>query len=59
MNTLNGPSRGGDIGRGCHSERPPAAQATILGTAGLAGTPQMVFEAWTALTHKESAAAEG
>src|SRR5262245_50713270 len=38
MSTLNGPSRGGDIGGGCHSEPPSAAQATILGTAGLAGT---------------------
>jgi hypothetical protein len=25
-----------------------AAQATILGTAGLAGTPRLDFEAWTA-----------
>ena len=48
MSTLNGSSRGGDIGGGCHSERPSAAQATILGSAGLAETPQLDFEAWTA-----------
>ena len=48
MSTLNGSSRGGDIGGGCHSERPSAAQATILGSAGLAGTPRLDFEAWTA-----------
>jgi len=48
MSTLNGTSRGGDIGGGCHSERPSAAQATILGSAGLAGTPRLDFEAWTA-----------
>ena len=48
MSTLNGTSRGGDIGGGCHSERPSAAQATILGSAGLAETPQLDFEAWTA-----------
>src|SRR5262249_52166758 len=48
MSTLNGPSRGGDIGGGCHSEPPSAAQATILGSAGLAGTPRLDFEAWTA-----------
>ena len=47
MSTLNRPSRGGDIGGGCHSEPPSAAQATI-GTAGLAGTPRLDFEAWTA-----------
>jgi hypothetical protein len=45
MNTLNGPSQGGDIGGGCNSEPPSAAQATILGSAGLAG---LDFEAWTA-----------
>jgi AraC family transcriptional regulator, positive regulator of tynA and feaB len=48
MSTLNGPSRGGDIGGGCQSEPPPAAQATILESTGLAGTPQLDFEAWTA-----------
>src|SRR5262245_65687335 len=48
MSTLNGPSWGGDIGGGCHSEPRSAAQATILGTAGLAGTPRLDFEAWTA-----------
>jgi AraC family transcriptional regulator, positive regulator of tynA and feaB len=48
MSTLNGPSRGGDIGGGCHSEPPSAAQATIVGSAGLAGTPRLDFEAWTA-----------
>src|SRR5262249_46258458 len=48
MSTLNRPSRGGDIGGGCHSEPPSAAQATILGSAGLAGTPRLDFEAWTA-----------
>ena len=48
MSTLNGSSRGGDIGGGCHSEPPSAAQATILGSAGFAGTPRLDFEAWTA-----------
>jgi len=48
MSTLNGPSRGGDIGGGCHSEPPSTAQATIVGSAGLAGTPRLDFEAWTA-----------
>jgi AraC-like DNA-binding protein len=48
MSTLNGSSRGGDIGGGCHSEPPSAAQATILGSAGLVGTPRLDFEAWTA-----------
>lgn len=38
MSTLNGPSRGGDIGGGCHSEPPSVAKATILGSAGLGGT---------------------
>src|SRR6516162_5532948 len=40
--------RGGDIGGGCHSEPPSAAQATILGSAGIAGTPRLDLEAWTA-----------
>src|SRR5262245_19570705 len=48
MSTLNRPSRGGDIGGGCHSEPPSAAQATIPESAGLAGTPRLDFEAWTA-----------
>src|SRR5258707_12896323 len=48
MSTLNGPSRGSDIGGGGHSEPPPAAQAAIFGSAGLAGTPRLDFEAWTA-----------
>jgi len=48
MSTLNGPSRGGDIGGGCHSEPPSVAKATILGSAGLGGTPRLDFEAWTA-----------
>jgi AraC family transcriptional regulator, positive regulator of tynA and feaB len=48
MSTLNGPSQDGDIGGGCHSEPPSAAQATTLESAGLAGTPRLDFEAWTA-----------
>jgi hypothetical protein len=52
MSTLNGSSRGGDIGGGCHSEPPSAAQATILGSAGLVGTPRLDFEAWTAFSER-------
>src|SRR5262245_58277425 len=48
MSTLNGPSRGDDIGGGCHSEPSSAAQVTTLESAGLAGTPRLDFEAWTA-----------
>jgi AraC-like DNA-binding protein len=48
MSTLNGPFRGGDIGGGCHSEPLPAAQATILESAGFAGAPRLDFEAWEA-----------
>ena len=52
MSTLNLPSRHGDIGGGCHSEPPSAAQATIGGSAGLAGTPRLDFEAWTAFLRR-------
>ena len=48
MSTLNRLARSGDIGGGCHSEPPSAAQATILGNAGLPGTPRLDFETWTA-----------
>ena len=48
MSTLNGPSRGGDIGGGCHSGPPSVPKAAILGSAGLGGTPRLNFEAWTA-----------
>jgi len=48
MSTLNGPSRGGDIGGGCHSEPSSAALVTTLESAGLAGAPRLDFEAWTA-----------
>jgi AraC family transcriptional regulator, positive regulator of tynA and feaB len=48
MSKLDDPSRRGDIGGGCHSESPSAARATMLGSAGLAGTPRLDFEAWTA-----------
>src|SRR6516225_6376609 len=40
MSTLNGPSRGGDIGGGCHSGPPSVPKAAILGSAGLGGTPR-------------------
>src|SRR5215469_18001687 len=48
MSTLNGPSRGGDIGGGCHSGPPSVPKAAILGSAALGGTPRLNFEAWTA-----------
>src|SRR5262245_40435108 len=48
MSTLNGPSRGGDIGGRCHSEPSSAALVTTLESAGLAGAPRLDFEAWTA-----------
>src|SRR5262249_10055656 len=48
MSTLNGPSRDGDIGGGGHFGPPSAAQATIRASAGLAETPRLDFEAWTA-----------
>src|SRR5215468_7666821 len=54
MSTLNRPSRSGDIGGGCHSEPPSAAQTTILGSAGLPGTPRLNFEAWTAFLRTNS-----
>ena len=48
MSKLNSPSWRGGIGRGCHADPPPTAQAMMPESAEFTGTPRLDFEAWTA-----------
>jgi AraC-binding-like domain len=48
MSKLNSRSWRGDIGRGCHADPPPTAQAMMPESGEVTGTPRLDFEAWTA-----------